>query len=122
MIRKIATVTLWVDDFEKAISFYRDMLGLELLTQPGEIPHFKAGDGMLVLIKGRLRQPADAFPPEFPILSFEVSQLDRVVDHLQSQGVAFETGIEQRRDSRWIKLVDPAGNLIELLEIIQSGI
>ena len=98
------------------------MLGLELLTQPGEIPHFKAGDGMLVLVKGRLRQPADAFPPEFPLLSFEVGELDKVVENLQSQGVTFDTGIEQRRDSRWIKLVDPAGNLIELLEIKQSGI
>jgi len=75
-----------------------------------------------VLVKGQPRQPADAFPPEFPLVTFEVSKLDKAVEEWQAHGVVFESGIEQRRDSRWIKLCDPAGNLIELLEIIKTGI
>ncbi len=121
MIQKIATVTLWVDDFEKAIHFYRDILGLEMPTQPGEIPHFRVGEGMLVLVKGFPCQPEGAFPPEFPHVTFEVSDLDQSVEKLQAQGITFESGIESRRDSRWIKLCDPAGNLIELLEICQPA-
>lgn len=116
-ILKIATVTLWVEDFNNAIKFYRDTLGLELLTQPGDMPHFKVGDGILVLAKGKFIQPADAFPPEFPQLALAVDNLDKMAARLQNQHVALEANIQERRDSCWIKLRDPDSNLIELVEV-----
>ena len=117
MITRFATVTLWVEDFNNAIRFYHDILGLELLIQPGEMPHFKAGDGILVLAKGKFTPPANAFPPEFPQLALAVDDLDRMVAHLQSLHVNLEVNIQERRDSCWIKLRDPDGNLIELVEV-----
>jgi len=117
MITNFATVTLWVENFNNAVKFYRDTLGLELLTQPGEMPHFKVGDGILVLAKGKFSQPADAFPPEFPQLALAVDDLDKTAARLQNQHVALEANIQERRDSCWIKLRDPDGNLIELVEV-----
>ena len=117
MITNFATVTLWVEDFNNAIRFYRDTLGLELLTQPGDMPHFKVGDGILVLAKGKFTQPADAFPPEFPQLALAVDNLDEMASRLQSLQVKLEANIEERRDSCWVKLRDPDGNLIELVEV-----
>jgi len=117
MITKFATVTLWVEDFKKSVAFYRDVLGLELLTQPGDIPHFKVGSGMLVLAKGKFNQPADAFPPGFPQLALAVDDLDKTALHLQKINVSLEANVEERRDSCWIKLRDPDGNLIELVEV-----
>ncbi|MDP2966501.1 MAG: VOC family protein [Pelolinea sp.] len=117
MITKFATVTLWVDDFNNAIKFYRDVLGLELLTKPGDMLHFKVGDSILVLAKGKFTQPSDAFPPEFPQLALAVDDLDRMAAHLQNLQVELETNIQERRDSCWIKLRDPDGNLIELVEV-----
>ena len=117
MIAKFATVTLWVEDFKKSVAFYRDSLGLELLTQPGEMPHFKVGDGILVLAKGRFKQPENPFPPEFPQLALAVDDLDAMAARLQNQHVALEANIQERRDSCWIKLRDPDGNLIELVEV-----
>ena len=117
MITKFATVTLWVEDFNNAINFYRDILGLDLLTQPGEMPHFKVGDGILVLAKGKLAPPADAFPPEFLQLALAVDNLDRMAARLQNLHVELEANIQERRDSCWIKLKDPDGNLIELVEV-----
>ena len=66
MITNFATVTLWVEDFKKSVAFYRDTLGLELLTQPGEMPHFKVGGGILVLAKGKFTQPVAHSRPSFP--------------------------------------------------------
>jgi hypothetical protein len=40
-----------------------------------------------------------------------------MVANLQQHKVELIGHIEERRDSRWIKLRDPAGNLIELVEI-----
>lgn len=117
MINNLAVVTLWVDDFKCAISFYRDVLGLELTTRPGEAPHFRLGSGLLVLIKGQFCPPEDAFPPDFAQISFGVQNLEGMVANLQQHKVELIAHIEERRDSRWIKLRDPAGNLIELVEI-----
>ena len=117
MITKFATVTLWVVDFNNAVKFYRNILGLELLTQPGDMPHFKIGNGILFLAKGKFILPADAFPPEFPQLALAVDDLDRMAAHLQNLHVDLETNIQERRDSCWIKLRDPDGNLIELVEV-----
>jgi len=76
MIQKLAVVALWVDDFERAISFYCDILGLGLTTLPGEIPQFRVGDSLLVLVKGKFCPPKDAFPPDFAQVSFSVQDLD----------------------------------------------
>ena len=66
MINRFGTVSLWVDDFDNCIPFYRDILGLELTTRPGEVPHFLVGESMLVLVKGDFCPPEEAFPPDFP--------------------------------------------------------
>lgn len=117
MIKKLAVATLWVDDFMRAVAFYQDILKLELTTRPGDAPHFRVGDGLLVLIKGQFCPPGDAFPPDFAQISFEVENLDEMVARLQKFEVELIGNIEERRDSRWIKLRDPASNIIELVEI-----
>lgn len=117
MIKKFASVTLWVNDFEKAIQFYRDILGLELLTAPGEIPQFEIGDGLLVLVKGKYNSPSDAFPPDFPQFSLEVDDLDQVVAQLRSKNHPISGNIEERRDAFLLTLYDPDENLIELVEL-----
>jgi catechol 2,3-dioxygenase-like lactoylglutathione lyase family enzyme len=117
MIKKFASVTLWVNDFEKAIQFYRDILGLELLTAPGEIPQFEIGDGLLVLVKGKFNPPSDAFPPDFPQFSLEVDDLDKVIAQLKSRDYPISGNIEDRRDALLITLYDPDENLIELVEL-----
>jgi len=117
MITNFASAALWVDDFSAAINFYQSILGLELTTRPGEAPQFKIGDSLLVLVKGKLAPAAGAFPPDFPLLAFEVDDLDAAMKQLIEAGAPTPPTIEQRRDSRWLKISDPAGNLIELVEI-----
>jgi len=117
MIKKYGTVSLWVDDFESCLYFYEDVMRLDLITRPGEVPHFRVGESMLVLVKGIFCPPDGAFPPDFPQLSFEVDNLDEVVSYLKDRGVDVIGNIEERRDSRWIKLHDPAGNLIAVVEV-----
>lgn len=120
MITNFATVTLWVEDFDKALHFYSDVLGLDLLTRPGEIPQYAVGSGILVLAKGRFVQPQDAFPPDFPQVTLAVDDLNAMAARLQAKKIEIEASIQERRDSCWLKLRDPDGNLIELVEVKQS--
>ena len=117
MIKSFAAVALWVEDLTSAVHFYEDILGLELITHHGDVPQFKVGDGILVLLKGKLPPAIDVFPAEFPLIAFEINDLDKVFGTLMAKHVELKSSIEERRDSRWIKLRDPAGNLIELVEI-----
>jgi catechol 2,3-dioxygenase-like lactoylglutathione lyase family enzyme len=117
MIQGFATVTLWVKDFNQSIAFYRDTLGLEMTSNPGEIPQFKVGTGFLVLAQGDFCPPEDAFPPDFPQVGLVTDDLDRMAALLLKAGAQFEGNIEERRDSRWLKVCDPDGNLIELVQV-----
>ena len=117
MIKNFAAAALWVEDFASVVHFYENILGLKLVSHHGDVPQFKVGDGILVLVKGKLPPAIDAFPAEFPLIAFEVNDLDKIVETLIANRIELKNGIEKRRDSRWIKLCDPAGNLIELVEI-----
>ena len=117
MIRRFAAVALWVEDFASVLHFYQDILGLDLISHHGDVPQLKVGDGILVLVKGKLPPAIDAFPADFPLIAFEVNDLNKTVETLMAENIKLKSSIEERRDSRWIKLCDPAGNLIELVEI-----
>ena len=114
MIKGFATVTLWVKNFDQSIHFYQDILGLELTSNPGEIPQFKVGSGFLVLVKGFTPR---AFPPDFPQVGFETDNIDKIAARLQQAGVEIQGNIEERRDSRWLKVCDPDGNLIDFIQV-----
>jgi len=116
VIKRFAAVALWVEDFTSVLHFYQKILGLDLISRHGDVPQLKVGDGILVLVKGKLPPAIDAFPADFPLIAFEVNDLDKMVERLMAENVELKSSIEERCDSRWIKVCDPAGNLIELME------
>lgn len=116
-IKRFAAVALWVEDFASVLHFYQVILGLDLISHHGDVPQLKVGDGILVLAKGKLPPAIDAFPADFPLIAFEVNDLDKMVGRLMAEKIELRSSIEERRDSRWIKVCDPAGNLIELVEL-----
>ena len=56
MINGISEVALWVEDFDRAVAFYTEKLGLEIADiDPGKNAFLKAGDALVVLFHGILR-------------------------------------------------------------------
>jgi catechol 2,3-dioxygenase-like lactoylglutathione lyase family enzyme len=112
---------LWADDLRGAARFYRDVIGLEPLSHHGDRPAFALGGGShLVLIKGRptVHAGEDAHP--FPAIAFAVEDLDGAIAHLKALGIEMPWGVECGPRARWVKLCDPAGNLIELAELARQ--
>ena len=115
MIKNVKVVSLWAEDVPKTAHFYRDVLGLELLPhQHNGQPHFKVGNAHLVILKGIPRPAENSVPSRFPLLAFEVQNLEAAVDRLIAHDVELPWGIEESGASRWVMIHDPAGNLIEL--------
>lgn len=111
---KLAVVTLWGEDVDRMIAFYRDVLGLPLLMIDQGRFHFDFGGGYLVVLRGRSLGCDDTTQLRFPVLAFAVDDLDAFVRRLDSQGVETPWGIEEDEDSRWVMFKDPGGNLLEV--------
>jgi len=112
----LAVISLWAEDVATTAHFYRDVLGLRLIDQHGDRPHFDLGGIYLVILKGRPVPPLDPVPARFPIVALAVEDLDAAVAQLRAYPVDLPWGIEEDAGSRWVMFHDPAGNLIELAQ------
>src|SRR3954468_14991907 len=73
-------------DGPRAEAFYREVLGLQQLSPPGQDPMaFGAGNGSMVVVS-ELR---DRVPPEYPVVAFLVEGIDELVRGLADRGVEF---------------------------------
>jgi catechol 2,3-dioxygenase-like lactoylglutathione lyase family enzyme len=116
---QIAVVSIWAEDVPTAVHFYRDVIGLRLLPHHGERPHFDLGGSYLTILKGCPVPAQDAVPSQFPLVAFAVENLDAAVERLRNHQVELPWDIEDGTTSRWVKFYDPAGNLIELVQLGQ---
>jgi len=85
-LRRVAQISINVHDVQRAIAFYRDVLGLNFLFEIPSAAFFECGGVRLYL----------ALPdrPEFDhpssILYFDVEDIQRTYDNLVAKGVKFE--------------------------------
>lgn len=113
----VESIQLRTDNLERAVQFYRDILGFQILEQD------KAGvkltaDGKTAIVS--LVQPDDIVPKQhrtaglyhFAILLPNRSDLARLIVHLVTQGVRF--GASDHLVSEAIYFDDPDGNGIEI--------
>jgi catechol-2,3-dioxygenase len=114
---KIAVVSLQAEDVELVVHFYRDVIGLKLaVVHPGHKPCFDLQGVYLVICKAHAKTAESGKMDQFPLIAFSVEDLDKAIQLLEHHQVSLPWGIEKDFSSRWVKLYDPAGNLIELVE------
>ena len=74
-------------DGDRARAFYRDVLGLTLVSGPTDDPMmFTAGAGTSIVVT----ELPDRAPPPYPVLSFLVEGIDELVEALTARGASFE--------------------------------
>ncbi|MBN2554505.1 MAG: VOC family protein [Anaerolineales bacterium] len=119
-------IRLLVWDVPACTSFYRDTLGLPLrfADEEGNYASFKTGDVTLALFRRQAMQEVlgenthseDTPDRERAALVFAVDHVDRTVEELRRNGVAF---LSEPRDRpawgiRTAHFRDPEGNMIEI--------
>ena len=128
VVSGLAEVVLWVRDMGKALHFYGDLFGLELISPP-EIPNkfLKAGEGadgvpeMIVLVPHP--DPSIGFPREKPKrvlhhLAFRIegSAYDELQERFVAAGVDVRSGIHPvLKGVRTFYVDDPDGNECECI-------
>lgn len=104
-------------DLPSAVHFYRDVIGLQLLTHHDGRIAFALGNGVhLVILKSQPWSVENSEAEHFPVIAFEVEDLDQAVERLKARGIELPWGVEENQSARWVIFYDPAGNLIELAE------
>ena len=106
---------------EKAKSFYKDVLGLSLLSQDNYALEFDANGTLL-----RVTTVRELTPHPFTVLGWKVNDIATVIRGLNKKGISFERYEFMQQDElgiwhapggtkvAWFK--DPDGNLLSLDE------
>ena len=121
-------IAITVHDMERAVDFYRDVLGLEVLGQlllnegTFKLVYLQAGAGRIELFafteEGRRSQTADRNEdPGFKHVAFGVDDVDAVAGRLKAKSVRFT--VEPTDAPGGVRLAffhDPDGNLLEIVD------
>jgi catechol 2,3-dioxygenase-like lactoylglutathione lyase family enzyme len=124
-IRGLAEVVLTVQDLQTSVAFYRDLLGLQVVSpQDFKGPVFlQAGGGrtyianMIVLVPAKASTPTYARPQALNHIGLEIdgASFDAEVARLQAHGLEVRFGKHPLFDSRTAYVTDPDGNEVELI-------
>ena len=120
----IAEIVLWTADKEKALRFYRDILGLKVISPPN-LPNvfLKVGDGnagipqMLVLVpkNDEVKAKPSGYQLHHLALELPEDRFDRQSDALVAAGYRPRGGKHPVLASRTMYVDDPDGNEVEFI-------
>jgi methylmalonyl-CoA/ethylmalonyl-CoA epimerase len=120
---KVAQLLIPVDDLDKGVAFYRDVLGLSLLfVAPPQMAFFDCG-GVRLLVG--VLQPGQS-PQRGSVIYFRVPDIQKVSSSLEENGVRFtaEPHIVHRTSSteHWLaEFTDPDGNQLAVMSEVAVG-
>ncbi len=102
---------LFVSDLERSIRFYRDLLGLRVITEDREQADLDAGRVIFTLHQGHTDAPHHHYPTEVgsPRLGFHVDDVDVVHGRLSQASVRCVSPPETRLGVRMGLYEDPDG-------------
>ena len=115
-ITSIKMGSIYVDDFGKAMDFYKGLLGLK--GEPGENScFFPLSPQQAIYIEGKYNQvPSDERSVRTAI-TFEVQSIGEMLNKLKVAGVKTvqEVPVQMSEKLYWLQCFDPAGNIVEFL-------
>ena len=111
-IKQIDAVWLPVSDMSRAVAFYRDTLGLEVLEHDGDWSEVTAGDQRIGLNSSESPSGDGG-----AVIAFGVEgDIEGAVQTLQDAGVDFEDGLSEHPWGKIAPFKDSEGNDLQLYQ------
>jgi catechol 2,3-dioxygenase-like lactoylglutathione lyase family enzyme len=122
----VLETALYVDDLDRAVAFYRDVLGLQAMSADARFAAFDVGGrGVLLLfhrgstlktvhLPGGTIPPHDGHGPLHIAFAISAGELPAWEQRLAQHGVVIEGRTDWPRGGRSIYFRDPDGHLLEL--------
>jgi len=113
-IRRMQTTIYFVDDWDPAVAFYRDVLGLkEVVNFPNRWAFFAVPGGGSIALQPRSDEAANH-------VSIEVTGIKDFVAELKARGAKVIDDVCQQEHGETALIEDSSGNLIALLDTATS--
>jgi lactoylglutathione lyase len=117
-----------VNDLERTVKFYKEVLGLEELRRHksprgSELAFLKAphSEELIELCFFPASGPVQV-QPDLTHLAFEVESLEQFGQHLEKLGIKYSDGPHMKPDGGGIAFIDaPEGYEIELIQMARTG-
>ena len=120
-VTRIFETVLYAKDLDAAEKFYRDVLGLEVVSRVSVGLAFRCDDGVFLIFDPEKTRTLDrkvpttgADGPGHAAFAARTEDLDAWRSHLGECGVEIETEVEWDEGGISIYFRDPAGNSVEL--------
>jgi predicted enzyme related to lactoylglutathione lyase len=127
MLKKVAYVSVFVKNQDKALDFYTNALGFEkgIDNPTPDGPRFltvgvKGQDFQLILWPGTPGQGQPVYGRVSAAYTIEVSDCRKMVEALTLRGVKFETEVLEYPWGSVAVFQDPDGNRLQLLQLRQG--
>lgn len=121
-ILHLVEAAVYVEDLEAAETFYREVLGLELVgKEPGRHVFFRAGPSMLLVfnadqtLRGTTLPSHGARGPGHFALGIAEDTISQWRGHLEEHGIRIEKEMHWPSGGQSLYFRDPAGNSVELI-------
>ncbi|MEA1903120.1 MAG: VOC family protein [Actinomycetota bacterium] len=103
-----------VEDFEEAVVFFRDRLGIPMtrINNEHQVAHFPLGNGDLVEVFGS-NNPDEEHRRNVAI-ALSVEDIEQTRSEMEKAGVKFLTDINTWEDEAWCYFEGPDGLLFEI--------
>jgi len=114
IVKGLDHVYYWTRDMDRAVAFYRDVLGLSVTRRDGDSwAELDAGAVRLALhgvVETHPVQPGGA------TAVFEVADVDEARRALEERGVEFDHTADIEGYARYATFHDPDGNTVQIIE------
>lgn len=126
-IERVVETALYVDDLPRAAAFYRDVLGLSVMSEGERLVAMDAGGATVLLLfrRGATREgfrwpdgyipPHDGSGPFHLAFAVSTAALDAWEQKLVSRGIEIESRVTWSKGGRSLYFRDPDGHSVELV-------
>jgi catechol 2,3-dioxygenase-like lactoylglutathione lyase family enzyme len=114
LARELDYVYYWVADMDRALGFYRDVLGLRPARPPNPGWTEFELDGRRFALHGAVE--GQRVPPKGGTVAFRVERLDEARALLERHGVPIVHEGQVGSMARFLSVLDPDGNAVDLIE------
>ena len=113
-VKGLDHVYYWTRDMDRAVAFYRDVLGLTVVRRDGDNwAELDAGPACFALHRVVESHPVQ---PGGATAVFEVADVDEARRALELRGVEFGHSADIEGYARYATFQDPDGNTVQLIE------
>jgi catechol 2,3-dioxygenase-like lactoylglutathione lyase family enzyme len=121
-IEHLVEIGIYADDLDQAEAFYREVLGLDVLTkEPERHVFFQVGNSVLLVFRPEVTLKGGFLPPHGTkgsghfALGIPTESLKEWRTHLVDRGVEIEKEVQWPKGGKSLYFRDPAGNSVELV-------